>query len=85
MLNTLEEKSYELTIIMACKKARKAYIETNIMKPKYNMGVPRTLQEKVIFICNGHSPTEMENSFYPHHFRNYSMPCFTMELIRECS
>ena len=43
MLKTLEEKSYELTIIMDCKKARKAYIATKIKKPKYNMGVRPTL------------------------------------------
>ena len=85
MLKRLEEKSYELTIIMVCKKARKAYIATKIMKLKSNMGVRRTLQEKVIFICNGHSPTEMENSLCPIHFRNCSTPYFTMELMRVCS
>ena len=82
MLKRLEEKSYELTIIMACKKAKKAYIATNIMKLKSNMGVCRTLQEKVIFIFNGHSPTEMANSLCPLHFRNCSTPYFTMELMR---
>ena len=82
MLKRLEEKSYELTIIMACKKARKAYIATKIMKLKSNMRVRRTLQEKVIFICNGHSPTKIANYLCPLHFRNCSTPYFIMELMR---
>ena len=82
MVKRLEENSYELTIIMACKKARKAYITIKIMKLKYNMGVHKTLQEKVILVCNGNSPTEMENSLCPLHFRIFSMPYFTMELMR---